>query len=262
MSIQQLKFSEQSALFAKISNQTYAPPKRGQMLFGTGNIRFDTTFISAAGSNVYVLSNETDVIVACRGTEVKEWSDVSADASIDRVSSSTEPGLIHRGFKKYTDMVWQDVKNAVLDVYTTNKQLWITGHSLGGAMATIMAYRFGANSIFPKPTALFTYGSPRVGNRDFIKQFNEVITHHRWVNDGDIVTKVSFSPWYYHCGTMHHIDHKGNITVNYDRKFSLGRVINFISPTSWLKLVFSDVQDHSSVNYVKQLAYWSLNDIS
>ena len=49
------------------------------------------------------------------------------------------------------------------------RKLIITGHSLGGAMATICAKRLSEE--YENVHCLYTYGSPRVGGRKFVKSF-------------------------------------------------------------------------------------------
>lgn len=250
-------FSEQSVLFARLSNLAYKDPKEAREIFA--KMGYESIYYSNMGSNAYVLEDKYDIIIVCRGTEVKEWNDIKADLSINRTHSRAGIGLVHRGFRTYTDKIWEPVKNHILD--NPNKKLWLTGHSLGAAMATLMARRF-VNSQYVQRNveALFTFGSPRVGDRIYIDQFNTKLTHHRWVNDGDIVTKVPFAPFYYHCGTMHHISAKGKVTTNYDRKISWGRVLSLLLPHGLFKLIIGDAKDHSSETYVKQLSFWAMND--
>jgi pimeloyl-ACP methyl ester carboxylesterase len=56
-----------------------------------------------------------------------------------------------------------------------NVGIWVTGHSLGGGLATVMAARIldemdrGAKFNLK---GLYTYGSPRVGNDEFVTRFN------------------------------------------------------------------------------------------
>lgn len=249
-------FSEKSALFARLSNLAYSSPREARKVFE--KMGYTATYYQSKGSNVYIVEDANDIIVVCRGTEVKEWNDIKADLTIDLVPSRVGVGQVHRGFRNYTDHLWENVKNHVLDC--PQKKLWLTGHSLGAAMATLMARRFVLDPINHPVEALFTYGSPRVGNRSYINTFNEKIVHHRWVNDGDIVTKVPFSPWYYHCGTMHHINSKGKITVNYDRKINWVKFVSLLLPHGIIRLIIHDIKYHSSETYVKQLSFWSMND--
>lgn len=250
--IKDLSFAQQSALFAKLSNYSYSKPLEAKRLFS--KLSFSSTYYKNTGSNIFVVENDTDIVVVCRGTEAKEWNDIKADLSFDLSPSRAGVGKVHQGFRTYTDKLFEPIKNHVLD--NPHKCLWLTGHSLGAAMATLFASRLSRSPYDCKVEALFTYGSPKVGNRSFINNFNERITHHRWVHDGDIVTKVPVYP-YYHSGKMHFIKNNGDVVPDYDRKLSVFRLLTLLSPYGIWKLLFNDIQDHSSVLYVKHLDFWA-----
>ena len=72
-------------------------------------------------------------------------------------------GNVHRGFKAALLEVWTDLENYVSNLQKDNLKIWITGHSLGAALATLAADRYG------NVQGLYTYGSPRVGDQDFKK---------------------------------------------------------------------------------------------
>ena len=240
-------FSEQSAFFARLSNIAYKSPAIASKLFE--ELGYTSSYYETDDSNVYVVEDATDIIVVCRGTEPSEWSDISADLSIDLVPSRSGVGKVHVGFRTYTDKVWPLVKDHV-NAHNGAKLLWLTGHSLGAAMATLMARRFTLDNTLPIPTALFTYGSPRVGNRTYINTFNKLVQHHRWVNAGDIVTKVPISPWYYHCGTRHHIKAPTQSTTHTSWITKIYTTIHDIL----LKKLKNDISDHSSTLYVERLS--------
>ena len=94
-------------------------------------------------------------------------------------------GKVHRGFKKEVDDLWP-----MLEQVLANNQLplWFCGHSLGGAMATICAGRCYRSHIPSNPEELYTYGSPRVGDKAYVNFAK--ITYFRFVNNNDIVTRV------------------------------------------------------------------------
>ena len=74
----------------------------------------------------------------------------------------------------------------------------ICGHSLGAALATLLALDVGANTKFEKPIA-YTYASPRVGDPSFVDTYNQLVPNtYRFANRLDIVPKVPSPPLYEH----------------------------------------------------------------
>jgi len=242
--INKMNLTEQSAFFAKASNFCYSNAE----FMKTKYEDYDVKYYGHKGADAYVLEDEEDVIVVCRGTEVKQISDVKADLSISK--TKTLVGKLHIGFNHYVDKIWTNILVRGVDAKKKDKSLWLTGHSLGAAMATIMAYRFANYDLSATPAGLFTYGSPRVGDRKFVNYFNQLpFEHHRWVNDGDIVTKIPFAPFFYHCGTMHHINSSGMPTLNYERTFNPMKLLGLTSPKGIINMIMADAKDHSSDKY-------------
>jgi triacylglycerol lipase len=145
-------------------------------------------------------------VIACRGTEPNEWNDIQADANATSVLAETA-GKVHRGFKREVDDLWPMLETALMG---NDQPLWFCGHSLGGAMATICAGRCFLSHIESMPEQLFTYGSPRVGNRRYINYVK--LDHYRYVNNNDIVTRVP-PAWfgYRHCGSEVYMNRDGKI---------------------------------------------------
>ena len=245
--IKSKNFSEQSLFFAELSNLAYKDPATASKLFK--KLGYASKYYESGDSNVYVVEDATDIIVVCRGTQPNEWSDIAADLSVHLAPSRGGVGKVHIGFRTYTDKVWPQVLQHVKATHE-KKHLWLTGHSLGAGMATLMTRRFTLESTLPTPVALFTYGSPRVGNRAYINAFNKLVTHHRWVNAGDIVTKVPISPWYYHCGTRHHITAPKKTTIQKSWPVKIYAAICGMV----LRKLKNDISDHSSTLYIERLS--------
>jgi hypothetical protein len=100
---------------------------------------------------------------------------------------------IERGFyKEYNFIKKNIIENLFLlsKKYNTNKLL-ITGHSSGAALATIMAYDILKQYNEYKIAYLFNFGSPRVGNKEFVEDFNNYnITSYRITHYYDMVPHV------------------------------------------------------------------------
>ena len=74
----------------------------------------------------------------------------------------------------------------------------ICGHSLGGALATLLALDVAANTKFKNPT-VYTYASPRTGDHLFVSTYNQVVPNtFRIANRVDLVPKLPLPPLYEH----------------------------------------------------------------
>ena len=156
------------------------------------------------GAQCYLLANNDTAVIVFRGTEPKQKSDIWADLKTWKKKSQTK-GSIHAGFMGETDKVWSSVKKFVGD--NKDKSLYIAGHSLGGAMASVASSRLQNNENL-KMT--YTYGSPRVGNNTWTSF--QKWSHQRIQNNNDVVTQTP--PML--LGFRHHypsvyINHYGNI---------------------------------------------------
>jgi hypothetical protein len=77
----------------------------------------------------------------------------------------------------------------------------ICGHSLGGALATLLALDVAANTIFKNPT-VYTYASPRTGDNAFTVFYNHMVPNTiRIANRMDLVPKLPMPPLYDHVST-------------------------------------------------------------
>jgi triacylglycerol lipase len=153
--------------------------------------------------------NKRDLVIACRGTEPTQYADIKADANALPVIAETV-SRVHKGFKGQVDELWPAIREDLTRTQNKNKDVWFTGHSLGAAMATIMASRCMFFELVPNPEELYTYGSPRVGWKGYVDSLG--ITHHRWKNNNDIVTTVPLAIMgFKHHGTMHYLNSYGNV---------------------------------------------------
>ncbi|MGO4886210.1 lipase family protein [Anaerobacillus sp. MEB173] len=134
----------------------------------------------------FIIESSSEIIVAFRGTE--EPIDVLADLDWVQVPFPfvSDSGRTDRGFTRDYQSVRKDVIKTLKNLHP-DKRLYITGHSLGGAVATLAALDIASNTHYTQPL-VYTYASPRVGNPRFVDVYNQTIDHSiRVVNTNDIV---------------------------------------------------------------------------
>ncbi len=78
-----------------------------------------------------------------------------------------------RAVKLLTPIVGEGAARAAADTLARNTALYITGHSLGGALATLATADLSATTHFNP--VLYNFGSPRVGNKTFSRWWNRTI---------------------------------------------------------------------------------------
>ena len=208
MSITELNFKERSLLFAQLSSIAYNNLKDAKSQ--ARKLGFTTTeFYDRDGAQAYRFMNKDDLVIACRGTEPSQFSDIAADLKAIPVVAETI-SRVHKGFKSEVDDLWPMICDDLVRPANQGKKVWFCGHSLGAAMATIMSSRCFHYASVPDPEELYTYGSPRVGWRKYVKSLG--VTHHRWKNNNDIVTTVPpFFMGYKHDGEEHYLNSWGNV---------------------------------------------------
>ncbi len=252
MSISEMTIKEKSLLFARLAADAYGKKSAVTKQAKTHGFT-KTKFYDIGGAQAYRFESSTDVVVACRGTQPTEFNDLKADLKAFPVKSETV-SRVHRGFKAEVDELWPQVS---VDILTVKKKLWFCGHSLGAAMATIMASRCALNYKFPEVECLFTYGSPRVGWPAYVKSLK--ICHYRWQNNNDIVTRVPLRLMgYRHDGHLMYIRHDGSIDD--DGKFKWHRRFNDRMKGMWGGIRHGKVDnfsDHAMAEYIPHLEKWN-----
>jgi len=167
-------------------------------------------FFSTGNTQGALVRGDRFAVLAFRGTLGNQ--DFLADLDFPPVNWPGE-GKVHEGFKKQFDDVWGEVKDGLSRI---DVPVFYCGHSLGAALATLAAStRFLEGD--PRPAALYTFGSPRVGTTGFMQAFPADFMHFRVVNDRDIVPTVPpprliiGTPDFHHVGIPHQIDHEGHL---------------------------------------------------
>lgn len=155
-----------------------------------GFTRYHALDHQRTGTQGFVTSNGQMTVIAFRGST--EWIDWVADFSFREIDGRSVDlgGKIHAGFAKALEGVWPQILQAVSAVGGTNQPLWVTGHSLGGALATLSAVRLAKLGYDLAP--LYTFAAPREGNEDHAAEIKDWLKgkHFRIVNSEDLVARV------------------------------------------------------------------------
>ena len=162
-------------------------------------------FIESGSTQCFVASNATLILVAFRGTEqVVDWL-----TNLNVLSTATRYGSVHRGFFDAFQSVRSMLEN-VIEPIAKGRKVVLTGHSLGGALATIAGIEWEKK--FPLQS-IYTFGQPHVGTRSFQANYQPVLgeRHYRFVNAYDVVPRVP--PGYIHVGKLVRFDGNGEVSA-------------------------------------------------
>jgi hypothetical protein len=162
--------------------------------------------ISVGNTQAYVGCNDTAIVVAFRGSEsptnfdgLKDW--LLTNASNFLILPEGEIGTdfaaagvgarFHKGFLMALNAIWAPLY-AEVDARMQEKErlLWVTGHSLGGALALVAAWRFQRN--FLSVHQVITFGAPMIGNAAAAEAFHREFPNKifRCVDHADFVPKL------------------------------------------------------------------------
>jgi hypothetical protein len=198
----------------------------------------------------FVATKDKTIYVVWRGSESKK--DFQNDASVDKVPFLNDGEKVHIGFKSCWESVVGDTYDAI-DTALENLQgettdIVVSGHSLGGAVATLYAYSIKKHYPHYNLKAT-TIGSPRVGNKVFKQNYdNSDIDTLRIVHNNDLVTHTPYIG-FEHVNYQVRLDTAGNRLQN-DKSLK--------SFWLYIKAIFSgkNVMDHMGDGYMKALENW------
>ncbi|WNR44346.1 lipase family protein [Paenibacillus roseipurpureus] len=183
----------------------------------------------------FIAETDSQIVIVFRGTTTT--SDWISDAIARQTPFpyAKDGGLVHQGFLD----IYQSARKpllAAMSKLSAGKQLYLTGHSLGGSLATLCAADLAANTKFTSPS-VYTFGSPRVGNPSFAKLFNlRTGPHYRVFNRNDMVP--SLPPLVYkspRTGDLYHYIH-------------VKKAVELVNPTGSL------AGNHAVSNYYHEVA--------
>lgn len=171
--------------------------------------RFENAGTDTQG--IFGVAFKDTLILAYRGSEETGINDWIRDLKFIPAGFPYGDGnaaiQVHAGFIE----AYSSVREAMVKVAkeSQHKKVICAGHSLGGALATLSAVDVKHN-VPGKEVSCYTFGSPKVGNADFVKFYNgRVPQTFRFVNGVDLVPSlppdIPFVVDYEHVGQLFHI---------------------------------------------------------
>lgn len=151
----------------------------------------DTDNETSTNTQAFITHNDKIVLISVRGTQ-EFLADASRDADARQVPYEEGEGQAHRGFYKGFQAAKPFLERYLNAFYTGEQTLIICGHSLGGAIALLLAEWLRRKPTKPK-VILYTFGAPRAGDATFVKAARP-LAHHRIVNHNDPIPALPL-PW-------------------------------------------------------------------
>lgn len=167
--------------------------------------------ISSSVNSVFVGRNVDGIIVAFRGTSrgsPLDWlqnaalrlrpvvfASSSSSSGRGRVRTIAVPGKVHAGFHQAVSSLWEPLVEEVQRQLSTaaddddddDVSLYFTGHSKGGAMASLAAVRFRLDPSLPNVTSVHTFASAKPGDSAFRTAYNQLVHQTSYESHLDLV---------------------------------------------------------------------------
>lgn len=211
--------------------------------------------VPETGTQVTVVETDQALLVAPRGTPLTldrtpgvalQWEDLADDLNARPVQNYDGSALVHAGFKRAADGVWEQLKPYLEQARATHKAIHFAGHSLGAAVAINLADRMH-HEMQILPDTLTTLGAPDVGWAKERRHLQEIGLQQRtlrFVNNIDPVPGAV--PLGKPLGQTVYFNHRGDAQLGegrrtLDRLKGLGQAVR--------ELDFNPLQDHFPLEY-------------
>lgn len=214
-------------------------------------------------SQAILVEHDQYFCMAFRGTdELADW--------IDNINSHPTKelfGEFHRGFWNAIDRIWSQIFDDYkrLNNKIQKKPLFLTGHSLGGAMAIIAASKL--IHIDQPFISVYTFGQPRAMTHPTARIFNNECKSRcfRFNNNNDLVTRApSRLMGYSHVGTYLHITEDKRIEPElglwYRFVDNVNGALDALRKAVEEKEGIDFVQDHDMSDYLSAIGSWNYRD--
>jgi predicted lipase len=142
-------------------------------------------------SQAFIFTNDKNIIIAFRGTEGDNLLDWWTDLKFRKRVIPGVPGRWHRGFIAATHQLMLQLLSRI-HFSGASRRVYITGHSMGAAMAGIFAVYLTKMNLDKHVWGIALFGCPRFANHEAAKWLSAKYEGrlHRWSVMGDRITGV------------------------------------------------------------------------
>lgn len=153
---------------------------------GSGGFTLVDTFHSIeTDTQAFLTTNGAYAVLAFRGQNITSKKDVVTDRTAVRVPLIEE--RLNKGLGQAFRSIQNETERSLTDV--KGLPLFITGHSLGGALAAVTCQHLEKNPLIrDQLAACYTFGSPRINNGEFDLEFSTPV--YRVVNSADVIPMI------------------------------------------------------------------------
>jgi hypothetical protein len=265
-----------AATLAHASDLAYYNEPEGPEKFKS-ELALEARLFSVGNTQAYVATNDEHIVVAFRGTEspttidgLKDWllTDAANLLIVPEGRLGTDLAAagvgakFHQGFVRAIGDIWDPVLEAVdAERKKNDRPIWITGHSLGGALAFLAAWLFRRK--FINIHQVYTFGAPMIGNALAIQALDRDYAGKifRFVNRPDPVPKLPtvslIANHYTHCQKEMPLEVTAAETTDFFADFTSRAVDGVLNGTLiddiW-KAVVARIDAHSMINYRSLIA--------
>ncbi len=187
----------------KVSNLTNSLPDPDESKIAAYGVKDLEQVIAPNNADMGMIGHlleDNSIFVAFKGTDMDSnpVKDLITDIDI-RLEDFDGYGDVHKGFADAIaeispDLIYKSVKYLRELPENQPRIVYVTGHSKGGAMASLFGLRLRDALKKEVPDAsvvIYTYGSPRVATEEFAANYN--VENHAYVAFADAVPHLPFT---------------------------------------------------------------------
>ena len=193
------KIVKATSLASQLAYQDEQSVRRQAAAWGYPNVDY-----FQAGTMIgFLMSNDKCAVLSFRGTDffsLRDWF-----VNLSAKSLRVRKGFVHGGFYSALNRLKPQVDRAVGNRNVKNKKFWVTGHSLGGALAGLYAYSTSIEPLLfkgPEISKVITFGQPIFTDHVLAAEMRNLFIerYFRVVNETDLVATVPY--WLTHFGSL------------------------------------------------------------